>query len=261
MARSTQTLRSGLRRILVVHDEPRMRTLVLRALAATNDVVETKEARGAITLMRSANHFDVVVVTCVGHEGRPRYGPRVGLIRNMFRQWPWIPVIVISRVQERARLIGEMLRSSVRLFLPSTVSAAGVRSAIRRATSRSRQGPPRAAGAGMKRIADFLGEHAGERFTLNELARMASMSRSHFSHMFHTILGMPLREYIRSLRLERAHHLLVSTPASLAAIAAETGFYDLPHFDKAFRQRVGMTPQGFRLRHNGRAPRTDRNAP
>jgi AraC-like DNA-binding protein len=260
MARSTQTIRSGLRRILVVHDEPRMRTLVLRALAATNDVVETKEARGAITLMRSGNHFDVVVVTCVGHEGRPRYGPRVGLIRNMFRQWPWIPVIVISRVQERARLIGEMLRSSVRLFLLSTVSAASLRRAIRRTTSRTRRSPPRpAAAAAIKRIGVFLGEHPGESFTLNELARMASMSRSHFSHMFHMILGMPLRGYIRSLRLERAHHLLVSTPASLTAIALETGFYDLPHLDKAFRQRVGMTPQGFRLRHNRRAPRPDRN--
>jgi AraC family transcriptional regulator len=107
----------------------------------------------------------------------------------------------------------------------------------------------------MKRIRDFLGEHAGESFTLDELARMASMSRSHFSHMFHTILGMPLREYMRSLRLERAHHFLVSTPASLSAIAAETGFYDLPHFDNAFRQRTGTTPQEFRLRHSGRARR------
>jgi AraC-like DNA-binding protein len=239
-----------------VHDEPRMRTFVLRALAATNHVVETKEVRRAIALMRSGNHFDVVVVTCVARTGRPRYGPRVGLIRNMFRQWPWIPVLVIARVQERARLIGEVLRSGVRLFLPSTVSAAGLRRAIRRAKSRTRRNPPRAAtGVAMKRIRDFLGEHAGESFTLDELARMASMSRSHFSHMFHTILGMPLREYIRSLRLERAHHLLVSTPASLSAIAAETGFYDLPHFDKAFRQRTGMTPQEFRLRHNGRARR------
>ena len=262
MARSTRPLSSGLRRILVVHDEPGIRTLALRALAATNRVVETKEARRAIALMRSGNHFDVVVVTCVGRKGRPRYGPRVRLIRNMFRLWPWIPVVVIARVEERARLIGEVLRSSVRLFLPSTVSAAVLRRAIRRVTSQTRRGAPRvAAGAAMKRIRDFLGEHAEESFTLDELARMASMSRSHFSHTFHSILGMPLREYIRSLRLERAHHLLVSTPASLSAIAAETGFYDLPHFDKAFRQRVGMTPQGFRLRHNGRTPRADRNAP
>jgi PleD family two-component response regulator len=78
MARSTRALCSELRRILVVHDEPRMRTLVLRALAATNDVVETKEARRAIALMRSGNHFDVVVVTCVARKGRPRYGPASG---------------------------------------------------------------------------------------------------------------------------------------------------------------------------------------
>ena len=85
----------------------------------------------------------------------------------------------------------------------------------------------------MKRIGDLLREHAGESVTLDELATMASKSRSHF---------------------ERAHHLLVSTPASLTAIAAETGFYALPHCDKAFRQRVGTPPQGFRLRHNGRTP-------
>jgi AraC-like DNA-binding protein len=30
---------------------------------------------------------------------------------------------------------------------------------------------------------------------------------------------------------------------SLAEIAAEVGFYDLPHLDKAFRRRRGMTPQ------------------
>jgi DNA-binding NarL/FixJ family response regulator len=128
MARSIRTQCSGLRRILVVHDEPRMRRLVLRALAATNDVVETKEARRAIALMRSGNHFDVVVVTCVARTGRPRYGPRFGLIRNMFRQWPWIPVLVIARVQERARLIGEVLRSSIRGDVPDQAEPAEGRS-------------------------------------------------------------------------------------------------------------------------------------
>jgi transcriptional regulator GlxA family with amidase domain len=39
---------------------------------------------------------------------------------------------------------------------------------------------------------------------------------------------------------------MMTTTLSLAAVAAEAGFYDLPHFDKAFRGRLGMTPREFR---------------
>jgi transcriptional regulator GlxA family with amidase domain len=46
-------------------------------------------------------------------------------------------------------------------------------------------------------------------------------------------------------RLARAHELL-STSLSLTVIALECGFYDLPHLDKAFRSRLGMSPQEFR---------------
>ena len=63
---------------------------------------------------------------------------------------------------------------------------------------------------------------------------------------------MPLREYVRTVRLERAHRLLLTTSLSLSAISAEAGFYDLPHLDKASRHRLGMTPRDFRRRHAGR---------
>lgn len=112
--------------------------------------------------------------------------------------------------------------------------------------------PTPATAAAVKRIGAFLDAHAMERHTLVDLARMASKSRSHFSHLFHAVLGMPLRDYVRIVRLERAHRLLLSRPLSLTAIATEAGFYDLPHLDKAFRHRLGMTPRDFRLRHAGR---------
>ncbi len=63
----------------------------------------------------------------------------------------------------------------------------------------------------MNRIRTFLGEHVGENLTLGELSAMATMSRSHFSHTFHTVLGMSLRDYVRDLRLERAHLLLLAS--------------------------------------------------
>jgi AraC-like DNA-binding protein len=107
----------------------------------------------------------------------------------------------------------------------------------------------------MNRIRTFLGEHTEETLTLRELSAMASMSRSHFSHTFHVVLGMSLRDYVRDLRLQRTHLLLLAFPLSLTAIAAESGFYDLPHLDKAFRHRLGVSPLEFRRRYNTRAHR------
>jgi AraC family transcriptional regulator len=78
---------------------------------------------------------------------------------------------------------------------------------------------------------------------------MAAMSRSHFSHTFHAVAGMPLRDYVRDLRLKEANHLLLGSGLSITAVAVEAGFYDLPHFDKSFRQRFDMSPNDFRRRY------------
>jgi AraC-like DNA-binding protein len=254
MATSKRLRAAGPRRILVVHREPKMRARLIRAIQADHDVVVATGARRALALLHSPGPpFDLVIVACPGRAGRAPYAAGVRFVKTLFTQWPWIPVLVVSHDQERARVMGDVLMSGVRGVLPNPCSRADVRRAVSRAMPRM---PPRlpgpAAVAALKRIAGHLAAHPTERRTLTELARMASKSRSHFSHLFHTVLGMPLREYVRNLRLERAHRLLVSTPLSLTAIAAEAGFYDLPHLDKAFRHRLGVTPQEFRLRHGGR---------
>lgn len=81
---------------------------------------------------------------------------------------------------------------------------------------------------------------------------MVAMSPSYFSHVFHAVIGTPLRNCLRDIQLKRAHELLMSPTLSLTTIAVDAGFYDLPHFDKAFRQRLGIAPQEFRRRHGRR---------
>ena len=84
--------------------------------------------------------------------------------------------------------------------------------------------------------------------SLDELAAMAHMSRFDFSRAFHAVAGTSLREYLQNLRLRRSAVLLLTSNQPLTAIAQECGFYDLPHLDKAFRRRFGMTPHDFRRR-------------
>ena len=106
--------------------------------------------------------------------------------------------------------------------------------------------------AKIKRILTMLDDHAGQSHALSELAAMAAMSRSYFSRTFRAVAGVPLRDYLRNLKLKRALELVLTSGRSLTDIAVESGFYDLPHLDKAFRQRFDMSPYDFRVRHTVR---------
>jgi transcriptional regulator GlxA family with amidase domain len=92
----------------------------------------------------------------------------------------------------------------------------------------------------------FLSRNISDVPSLKDLAAMTSMSRSHFSRTFHAIAGVTVRDYVRDLRLQHAAALLTGSTLSLTAIAIECGFYDLPHFDKAFHRRFAVSPRAFR---------------
>ena len=102
----------------------------------------------------------------------------------------------------------------------------------------------------MRRICTFLDRHVGQSLPRADLAAMASLGPSQFSHVFHEVVGMTLKSYLQEVKIKRAERLMRRRSSmSLAEIAAEVGFYDLPHLDKTFRRRRGMTPQAFRHRH------------
>jgi len=241
-------------KVLVVSDARPTRAFVVKCLGAAYDVVESKDSRGAIrAISASGRNFRLVIVSRRPVKNRTQAQASVGLVKTMYERWPWIPVVVIGRIPDRARVTGQMLLSGARTLLQEPVTAAAFRAAVTRVVARAGQRVPSASTvAAMNRIRTFLGEHVGENLTLGELSAMATMSRSHFSHTFHAVLGMSLRDYVRDLRLERAHLLLLASRISLTALAADSGFYDLPHLDKAFRQRLGMSPLEFRHRYNGR---------
>ena len=70
------------------------------------------------------------------------------------------------------------------------------------------------------------------------LRRLNAMSRKELGHSM-------LDEIVR-LRIEEAKHLIVSSDAKLAAIAATTGFCNASYFSKVFRRQTGMTPRAWR---------------
>lgn len=252
MAQSGLESRQDRPEVLVVSDERPTRAFVVRALSSSYDVIETKDSRGAIKAIAASDRdVRVVIVGRRAAKNGTQASATVGLVKTMYERWPWIPVVVLGPIPDRARLTGQMLLSGGRTLVQKPVTPSVFRAAVAEVVGRAGQRSPTASAvAAMNRIRTFLGERVGETLTLRELAAMASMSRSHFSHTFHAVLGMSLRDYVRDLRLQRAHLLLLASPLSLTAIAAESGFYDLPHLDKAFRHRLGVSPHEFRQRYH-----------
>lgn len=89
------------------------------------------------------------------------------------------------------------------------------------------------------------------KLTVDVLAQELGVDRFALNRAFLKHRGFPPSNYIRQCRIERAQRLLIETSRPLVAIAAECGFTDQSHMTKAFVASLGITPQRFRVHHDG----------
>jgi AraC family transcriptional regulator len=81
---------------------------------------------------------------------------------------------------------------------------------------------------------------------LGELARNAGVHRSHFARSFRRHFGCTVAEFIRRRRIAWAAEQLRSERYTLSELALEAGFGDQPHFTRAFKRIMGVTPGEYR---------------
>lgn len=78
-------------------------------------------------------------------------------------------------------------------------------------------------------------------FKAVELAAWAHLSTSRFGHRFRDYTGMPLRPYLRWLRLQKAAASIVAG-ASATTAAHAAGFADAAHLSRTFARHFGIAP-------------------
>ncbi|MNG15004.1 HTH-type transcriptional activator Btr [compost metagenome] len=86
--------------------------------------------------------------------------------------------------------------------------------------------------------------------TVAQLARRANQNQDYFSKKFLTHTGQRPMKYIHEKKIERAQYLIATTDKTLLEIALDTGFSNLPHFSKIFKQIVSLTPGEYRNLNN-----------
>lgn len=81
---------------------------------------------------------------------------------------------------------------------------------------------------------------------LTRLARVAAMSRFHFSRVFRNITGITPARFLAALRIEAAKHLLLHTSTPVTSVCLEVGYNSLGTFSRLFTEFVGANPTAFR---------------
>ena len=93
----------------------------------------------------------------------------------------------------------------------------------------------------------YIAEHYHETVELSKLAELSGLSEGHFCRVFKKHTHMRPVEYINNLRIERAKDLLLKKPPlQISEIAREVGYAGAAYFSKIFKEKTGVTPDGYR---------------
>jgi transcriptional regulator GlxA family with amidase domain len=86
---------------------------------------------------------------------------------------------------------------------------------------------------------------------LDDLARNAGLSTSHFSEMFRAETGFSPTAYFTHLGIRQACRMLDPTPKRFKTIAVEAGCSDPYYFSRAFKKVMGLSPGKYRAIKKG----------
>ena len=99
------------------------------------------------------------------------------------------------------------------------------------------------------RAKDLADARYSEPLSVEDLARAAGLSRSHFSAEFRRTFGETPHAYLLTRRLERATALLRYTDRSVADICFSVGLQSLGSFTTSFKRTYGVAPAGYREKY------------
>jgi AraC-like DNA-binding protein len=147
---------------------------------------------------------------------------------------------------ERVWRMQDAAGSDVSLIRMSTESASLLAEAV--AGRETEDAASRVLEARVDRSVEWMREHLGEKIRLEDCAKAAGMSASHYSAVFREVTGVSPIRYVNRLRLRQGAEWLDTTGLSVQEIADRLGYGNPFHFSKAFREFSGLSPRAYRGR-------------
>lgn len=83
-------------------------------------------------------------------------------------------------------------------------------------------------------------------WTLDEMAKVARLSKFQFAHYFKDILGISPYSWLQTYRVVRSQEMLKKTNKTVLKIAMDCGFSSVTVYNQLFKRLYGITPGTFR---------------
>jgi transcriptional regulator GlxA family with amidase domain len=95
---------------------------------------------------------------------------------------------------------------------------------------------------------EWIAQHYDRGSPVAAMVALSGLAERSFKRRFLRATGVSPLEYVHTLRLEEAKHMLETTDRSVEEIANEVGYEDASFFGRLFRRKVGLTPAQYRKR-------------
>jgi AraC family transcriptional regulator len=98
----------------------------------------------------------------------------------------------------------------------------------------------------LNQIVAYVNDNLSQALRLEDLAKLAHLSESHFIESFRGSTGSTPYRYVTSTRLRASIELLRATELPIAEVAKSVGFSTSSHYTMLFRREYGITPKRYR---------------
>lgn len=102
-------------------------------------------------------------------------------------------------------------------------------------------------GAFITSLRDIISQNIGNpNFSVDNMGELLGMGRTQFFSKTKSITGYTPNDLLRTMRLQQAAQLLLTTELNISDISRKVGFNNPSYFTKAFREQYRKTPKEFR---------------
>jgi AraC-like DNA-binding protein len=85
-----------------------------------------------------------------------------------------------------------------------------------------------------------------ENISLSQIAEELSVTPNYLGKRFSQWMGVSFSDYLNTVRLRHACHLLAGTELSVKEIAFSSGYNSIEHFEYSFKKKMTCSPTVFR---------------
>ncbi|MCH4889653.1 AraC family transcriptional regulator [Acidaminobacter sp. JC074] len=98
----------------------------------------------------------------------------------------------------------------------------------------------------LAKIRLYIQDHLNQPLSIEDLSAQMHVHPNYFNALFKQHFDLPPKQFINSLKIQRAKELLLATNQSIEEIARNLGFQDKFYFSRLFKKKMGTSPGNYR---------------